>query len=348
MASTKTTLTELGTAVGLVYDPAIGFPDALDRATIPGLDADRWRAPVMAAARAGGADRQLLLRAIDNGRAFRQVVLRGRSPEHVAWTGGSRTTWTSDIPRDLTVDGVWFLQAKFDSTCVLNTSPAAMVDALLADDGVGPRRSWYEEVALDELQAYYRLVRQRAATARHGALDGLDDALPLDARDLEADHRRTLKAVLRSAAPSPAEDAAYLRLAKAVSIETALRWEHRLRASSPSQRTQMVFRMLRIAGGPYWVLGTKGAAPVRLAVTDTRSWRDRFELRRFDVTPGRAGQPQVDWRAEVLERATGDRRHVEGICEIRWSHGKLAGNPECKVQVATPLHELPGYDPMGT
>ena len=49
-------------------------------------------------------------------------------------------------------------------------------------------------------------------------------------------------------------------------LETALRWEHRLRASTATQRTQMVFRMLRIAGGPYWLLGTKGTRPVQLAV----------------------------------------------------------------------------------
>ena len=65
----------------------------------------------------------------------------------------------------------------------------------------------------------------------------------------------------------------------------------------------MLFRMLRIAGGPYWLLGTKGHPPVRLRVRDTRSWRDHFELKRFTVVDAHAGQPQVDWRAEVLDRA---------------------------------------------
>ena len=90
-------------------------------------------------------------------------------------------------------------------------------------------------------------------------------------------------------------------------VETTLRWRHRLEAATLPQRTQMLFRMLRIAGGPYWLLGTKGHTPVQLRVADTRSWRERFELKRFTVVDAHAGQPQVDWRAEILDRATGER-----------------------------------------
>src|SRR5690606_36253259 len=113
-----------------------------------------------------------------------------------------------------------------------------------------------------------------------------------------------------------------------------------------AQRTQMLFRMLRVAGGPYWLLGTKGARPVQLAITDTRSWRERFTLKRFRVSAAQVGQPQVDWRATVVDALDGRARSIEGCCEIRWSHGKLQGNPECKVQVTTPLADLPGYHPM--
>jgi hypothetical protein len=344
MASSRTRLTELGTAVGLVLEPSARWPDALDHLEVPGIARDVWHPALAEAAARPGAERDLLLRAVDNGRAFRARVLGGRRPERIEWTGSARTTWTSDVPRDLTVDGVWFVQAKFDSTCVLNTSPASLADALLADDGVATRRSWYAAVARAELAAYYDAVRADLAGAT--LLRPTGDGLPDDVRDLDGGHRRLLKAAMRGVPPSPAQDAAYAELSRAVSIETALRWQHRLRASSSAQRTQMLFRMLRIAGGPYWLLGTKGRRPVRLAVVDTRSWRDRFELRAFEVTAARVGQPQVDWRA-VVRTADGDHRAVEGHCEIRWSHGKLQGNPECKVQVDTPLHQLPGYDPLG-
>jgi hypothetical protein len=105
-------------------------------------------------------------------------------------------------------------------------------------------------------------------------------------------------------------------------------------------------RMLRISGGPYWLLGTKGTEPVRLAVADTLTWQSRFSLKSLVTEASAAGQPQVDWHATVIDRATRDRHLVEGYCEIRWSHGKLQGVPECKVQVTTPLADLPGYDPV--
>jgi hypothetical protein len=335
MATDKTKLTELGTAIGLCCDPDLPWPRSVEELSIPGIPDDRWRPVVLPLTATAHPGRGLLQNAMANGCAFRAAVLRGRAPEDIHWTASARATWTSDVPRDLTVDRVYFIQAKYGSTCVLNTSPAAMVDHLLLEDGAGSHQSWYEAVALDHLQRYYAGVRGASPLG-----------LPADVRDLESEHRGALKAWMRGAGDLATDPGDYRELCRAVSVETAWRWEHRLRASSRGQRTQMLFRMLRIAGGPYWLLGTSGNRPVRLAVADTRTWRERFELRRFTVAAAQVGQPQVDWRALVADRGTGEDLVVEGYCEIRWSHGKLQGNPECKVQVTTALERIPGYDPM--
>ena len=345
MATDKTRLTELATAVGLVYEPSRNDPLRLDHLRVPGLDAEVWQPAVLPATSVGSPHRELLLRALDNGRAFRRVVLGGRAPDHVDWVGGARAVWTSDIPRDLTIDGVWFIQAKYDSTCVLNTSPGSLVDDLLVDHTLESRHSWFAEVALYHLQAFYQQVRDDHSPAVMAASG--PDELPDDVRDLDKRAKAILKSAMRGASSSPGHDVAYAELCRAVSLETTLRWRHRLDASSLPQRTQMLFRMLRIAGGPYWLLGTKGHETQRLRVMDTRTWRERFELKRFDVLDAHAGQPQVNWRAEIRERPTGARHVVDGYCEIRWSHGKLQGNPECKVQVTTSLDAIPGYEQMG-
>jgi hypothetical protein len=339
MATDKTKLTELGTAVGLLYEPERPWPRSIEDLSLPGIADDVWKPVVLPATATASPNRELLLRALDNGRTFRQQVLRGRSPETIQWSATGKNVWTSDIPRDLTVDRVYFIQAKYDSTCVLNTAPATLVDELLTDEPLGGRLSWFDEVAPSELQSYYATVRSNLDLA----------ILPAHVRDLDGSHRAALKSAMRQRAREVPirEHEAYRELCAAVSEETARRWRRRLRAASVSQQTQMLFRMLRIAGGPYWLLGTKGHRPVRLAVIDTRSWRDRYALRRFDVVARRAGQPQVDWRAEVVDRdATRNRYVIEGYCEIRWSHGKLQGHPECKVQVTTPLGAVPGYEPM--
>jgi hypothetical protein len=336
VATAKTKLTELGTAVGLVHDPSALWPQGLERLRIPGIDDDVWRPIVMPATATGSADKELLLTAMANGHAFRTQVLGGRRPATIEWTGAARSVWTSDIPRDLTVDGVWFIQAKYDSHCVLNTSPGSLVDELLVDHTIESRMSWFEEVALNQLQAFYDQVRATLPLTE----------LPTDVRDLDKAHKAELKRTMRGRTPNPGEDRAYADLCRAVSIETTLRWRHRIEASSLPQRTQMLFRMLRVAGGPYWLLGTKGNTPVQLRVVDTRTWRERFELKRFEITDAHAGQPQVNWRAMIAHRSSGERHTVEGYCEIRWSHGKLQGNPECKVQVSTPLERIPGYEPL--
>ncbi|MCX7619702.1 MAG: hypothetical protein N2037_02520 [Acidimicrobiales bacterium] len=338
MASNKTRFTELATAVGLLYEPECPWPSSIEELTIPGIADEVWKPVIVPATATGNPNRDLLLRALDNGRAFRLQVLRGRPPDSVEWSATSKNVWPSDVPRDLTVDGVYFIQAKYDSNCILNTSPATLVDDLLADGRTSGRLSWFDEVAPQALQHYYVVVRDDL---------GLTE-LPRLERDLSKDQRFRLKTAMRerAGAISNREHDAYRELCAAVSEETARRWRRRLDAATDALRTHLLFRMLRIAGGPYWLLGTKGQHPVRLAVNDTRAWRERFSLRKFVVTASKAGQPQVDWRAEILDRRHRERRLVEGYCEIRWSHGKLQGHPECKVQVTTPLDDIPGYDQM--
>jgi hypothetical protein len=337
MATAKTKLTELGTAAGLFYEPDQPWPEAIEALTIPGIADDVWKPIVVPATATSAPARELLLTALDNGRAFRKAVLGGRVPTSVEWVGGHRAVWSADVPRDLAVDGVYFIQAKFDSRCVLNKAPAAVFDDLLLERDESPAASWYATIAPLELQAYYDEVRER--------LD--DDRLPRRVDHLDHSAKALLKAGL-SAAPAPdaAESDRYATLCRAVSERTAHRWQARWAQATPMVQARLVMRLLRISGGPYWLLGTKGLDPVRLAVADTLTWQSRFKVRSFVTAPAGAGQPQVDWRVEVTSRSGGGPRTIEGYCEIRWSHGKLQGAPECKVQVTTPLADLPGYDPL--
>jgi hypothetical protein len=50
VATNKTKLTELGTAVGLVYDPSDAWPASVETLTIPGIPDAVWRPVAVAAA----------------------------------------------------------------------------------------------------------------------------------------------------------------------------------------------------------------------------------------------------------------------------------------------------------
>ncbi|MEZ5135863.1 MAG: hypothetical protein R2699_12625 [Acidimicrobiales bacterium] len=78
MASSKTRLTELGTAAGLLWNrPRLARQRRADRH--PRHPAAVWQPVVLEATRPASRDRALLLAALDNGRTFRQQVLQAAS-----------------------------------------------------------------------------------------------------------------------------------------------------------------------------------------------------------------------------------------------------------------------------
>ncbi|MBI2703911.1 MAG: hypothetical protein HYX32_01270 [Actinobacteria bacterium] len=70
MSSARTKLTELGTALGLFYEPSHAWPGSIENLEVPGIAAEEWRPVVLPIVATGHRDRDLLLRALDNGRTF--------------------------------------------------------------------------------------------------------------------------------------------------------------------------------------------------------------------------------------------------------------------------------------
>ena len=131
----------------------------------------------------------------------------------------------------------------------------------------------------------------------------------------------------------------------------------------------LLWRLLRLASAPYFVLGTGPRSSLRLRVDTPWDWNQAFELRRFDIEAQPGGQARVGWRARIRSRADpgidrgadapvvdgsmADRRalgagevEVAGHVEIRWSHGRFGGHPEAKVYLDTPHAQVPGYHPL--
>ncbi len=169
MPSDRTTVTELGTGLGMLghsdMDEAIRSRSPVMRSLSP----EMWQR--LADLRDGGAYDAEFHAAWANGRAFLTAAdgLRARLPEVIEWKGTGRAPGDEVAPIDLRVDHVYLVSCKYLSKILFNVSPAAVFDhLLLAGQSRGSRASrellpgggdWYAEVAPGWYQALYEAVR---------------------------------------------------------------------------------------------------------------------------------------------------------------------------------------------
>lgn len=335
MADLRTTVSELATALGMLGHGTVGW-SVLQRPSEVLVDDDAWQR--LEHGLHDAALHALGEAAFDNGAAFARHAegLAGRHPHRIEWTGGHRPPGDQVIPADLRVDRVWLVSCKYLSKVLHNAAPARVFDHLLKATDVHDRSDWYGQVAPDE-------HRQLAASA--AAAVGC--SFPDDPCAADPTERRRLRDALREVGRRWPDEAVepYRALCAEVSRRSAERW--RSAASTGAAQEQLLWRLLRLASAPYFVLGTGRHDVLRLRIDTPWDWRQRFALRCFDIEPDEAGQPQVRWAATVHDRETGEERTVAGHVEIRWSHGRFGGPPEAKVYLDTPHADVPGYVPLG-
>src|SRR6202451_484431 len=179
MPSDRTTVTELGTGLGML---GLADVDESVRSRTPvmhSLSPEMWER--LERLRAGGAYDAEFHAAWANGRAFLSAGdgLRGRLPQVVEWKGTGRAPGDEVAPIDLRVDHVYLVSCKYLSKILFNVSPASIFDSLLfGGTGRGTRAArevlpgggdWYAEVAPREYQALYENVRLAACHAHQAA-----------------------------------------------------------------------------------------------------------------------------------------------------------------------------------
>ncbi len=332
MADRRTEVTELATALGMLGGSSMATATARRPPELHNVDDEVF-------ARLGAALGDPTLGALAdtafaNGAAFARAHdgLRGRRPVRIEWTGPRRPPGYDLLPADLRVDHVYLVSCKYRSRLLLNVSPAHLFDRLLqVRDGDGPV-DWYDTVAAEAHQALYQATRR-----------AIGAPLPETVRDLSRADRRLVASHCRRRWPDTVVPV-YRQFCQAVSEATAARWSEtvtRLR-----QPRELLWRLLRLADCPYFVLGSSDQRSLRLRVATPWDWRQRYELRQFVITPADAGQPQVTWAATVTDRRTRTDQVVTGHVEIRWSHGRFSGMPEAKVYLDTPHEQVPGYEPI--
>ena len=335
MSSLRTEITEIVTGLALLgyreLDHALGVrPRLVSHVTEDHFDR-------LDEARAGGKFNLEFETAWENGLTFAQAHdgLRGRVPWQVEWKGPHKPPGYEQIPADLRIDHVYLISCKYGSNILHNVSPSHLFDRKLAEKRVD-RSDWFGEVASEEFQDLYDQSK---------ALVGLG-SLPARVEDLEPEHRTELKNALPKGGSWPDELVEpYRWFVNTVSQQSAERWKAQL--GTKAAREEMLWRLLRLQASPYFVLGAStDGDPLRYRVGTPWDFRDRFDIRKFDVWGDSVGQPLVRWRAEVLDTIDDSVRNVDGHVEVRWSHGRFGGAPEAKVHLTTPHHEVAGYYPI--
>ena len=131
MPSDRTTVTELGTGLGMLGPADIDQAIDSRSAVMHSLSPEMWLH--LARLRGGGAFDAEFHAAWENGRAFLAADdgLRGRLPRIVEWKGTGRAPGDEVAPIDLRVDHVYLVSCKYLSDILFNVSPAAVFDYLL-------------------------------------------------------------------------------------------------------------------------------------------------------------------------------------------------------------------------
>jgi hypothetical protein len=191
MPSDRTTVTELGTALGVL---GLGDIDEAVRSRTPvmhSLSPEMWER--LAGLRTGGAYDAEFHAAFANGQAFLAADdgLRGRLPQVVEWKGTGRAPGDEVAPIDLRVDHVYLVSCKYLSNILFNVSPTSIFDSLLfGGQGRGARVArdvlpgggdWFAEVAPTEYQTLYEAVRGAAMQETEDVTSSPSPPLPASA-----------------------------------------------------------------------------------------------------------------------------------------------------------------------
>ncbi|HEY6474607.1 MAG TPA: hypothetical protein VIY26_17055 [Acidimicrobiales bacterium] len=169
MPSDRTTVTELGTGLGMLGLGSIDESVRSRSSVMHSISPEMWER--LARLRSGGLYEAEFHAAWENGRAFLAAAdgLRERLPLVVEWKGTGRAPGDEVAPIDLRVDHVYLVSCKYLSDILFNVSPAHVFDNLLiAGQSRGSRATrevlpgggdWYAEVAPVEYQALYESVK---------------------------------------------------------------------------------------------------------------------------------------------------------------------------------------------
>ena len=265
MPSLRTEVTEIVTGLAMLGVGDVDWALAERPAAMANVDDAHWER--LAAARHDPAHAADFSSAWANGLAFLRATdgLRGRPPLQVEWKGPDKLPAVADVPADLRIDHVYLVSCKYLSKILRNSSPAGLFDGCLGERPADTVADWYALAAPGEYEDLWQAVRD----------DLPDTELPHAVDALDRPQRDALAVALRGKLNAPGRQGLpALRPRGGRPLRPPL-----VGPPCPTRpaRERMLWRMLRLTGAPYFVLGSSGATSLRLRIDTPWDWRQRFQ-----------------------------------------------------------------------
>lgn len=261
--------------------------------------------------------------------------LDGRSVSYggVSWTGAGRQGSIDSVAKDIEIlDINWRVSVKEEADVFINGSPERIINQISKGDFVtgGRNTDWFRKVAPKELNDYYIACGGPSFTTAAS----IDDFY----RDVPRHERKKFGAYVAGlhSANTPATISAYALLCEKVSVESANIFNKNMALSVKSKKSKQglhnaFHQFFRINGVRYILAGVDKRRSFAVMLPSSEEWGKRYDFVGINASPRKAGQPEILLEFSFRDKDSKLFFSQVARLEIRWSHGKFCGNPECKV-----------------
>lgn len=260
----------------------------------------------------------------------------------IKWVGPQNLMIATSLSKDLQMGPV-AISAKATSDVVSNNSPYNLLIACPSGSATLTRsENWFLHVAKEEFQDYYSIFRKHCFPEQ---AENSDDFF----KNTSQRERKALVRRINSVSNANKEKIVqkYLDMCHKVAEMSALIFNENYHKSINSKRSQfvkseIVKSFFRLDSSEYILAGVDKREKIGLKFPDINTWRNKYALINIVATPNlRAGQAIVNFDLTIRGKVGGEQYVFPYHVQIRWSHGKLCGNPEGKLYKNFAWRDLP-------
>ncbi|MBF0274089.1 MAG: hypothetical protein HQK84_02540 [Nitrospinae bacterium] len=261
----------------------------------------------------------------------------------VSWIGHESTGSVEQASKDLEIlNANWRISIKENSNILINGSPERVFEKLpLAETDKGRGKDWFLHTASDELQSYFSTCNGERITGCTTVVDYYERTKnKKDKRAFSKHvaklHREKNEAILN----------AYSKLCEKVSLGSTEIFNNQILKLKAEKNYKKKFEIIfheffRVNSVRYILAGIDKKEPFVIILNPSSEWGRMFEFLDIKAISKKAGQPEVLLRFYFKDKTNNQLFDIDLKAEIRWSHGKFCGNPECKLYKPWRYKDLP-------